>query len=224
MANLYLVSTPIGNLEDITLRALKILAKVPIIACEDTRKTANLLTHHQIRQNQKLISFFEGNEEKRIPQIISKLIAGQDVALVSNAGTPTIADPGFKLVRAAIAAGIKIIPIPGASALLTALVSSGLPTDKFIFLGYLPKKTKKRQQFLKENIKSNLTTIIYLSPHRLIKELEDLQEVVGNSQVVLCRELTKIYEEVIQNKISQIVAKFKKEKPKGEFTLVIFPS
>jgi len=221
MANLYLVSTPIGNLEDITLRALKNLAEVPVIACEDTRKTGLLLTHHQIRKDQKLISFFEGNEEERIPQILQELLCNKDVALVSNAGTPTISDPGFKLVRAAIQAGIKVVPIPGSSAVLAALVVSGLPTDKFLFLGYLPKKTNNRKKFLGENIKPNITTIIYLSPYRIIEELKELQEVTGDIEIVICRELTKIYEEIIRDEIGNLIIRFEKEKPKGEFTLVL---
>jgi len=220
MANLYIVSTPIGNLKDLTLRALEILAQVPVIACEDTRKTSQLLTHFNIKKNQELISFFEGNENARIPQIISKLLAGKDVALVSNSGTPTISDPGFKLVRAATQAGIKVVPIPGASAALAALVASGLPTDKFLFLGFLPKKPSHRKKFLKDNIKPNLTTIIYLSPHRILPELKDLQETTGDIEVVVCRELTKVFEEIKREKISKLIDFFEKNKPKGEYTLI----
>lgn len=220
MANLYIVSTPIGNLEDITLRALKILAQVPVIACEDTRKTGQLLAHFSLRKNQELISFFEGNEVTRTPQIISKLLAGQDIALVCNSGTPTISDPGFKLVRAAIQAGIKVIPVPGPSAFLAALVVSGLPTNKFLFLGFLPKKPGHRKKFLQETIKPSLTTIIYLSPHRLTEELKDIQELIKDQEVTLCRELTKVFEETKREKISNLIAHFEKNKPKGEFTLI----
>lgn len=220
MANLYIVSTPIGNLEDITLRALKILEKVPVIACEDTRKTGLLLTRFNIRKNQELISYYEENEIIRIPQILAKLQSGQDVALVSNAGTPTISDPGFKLIRAAVQLGIKVVPIPGASAALAALVSSGLPTDKFLFLGYLPKKPSHRQKFLKENIKPHITIIIYLSPHRIADELADILKLVGDIEVVLCRELTKVFEQINRERLNFFIEYFKKNQPKGEFVLV----
>jgi len=220
MANLYLVSTPIGNLEDISLRALNILAEAPVIACEDTRKTGQLLTHFKIKKNQKLISFFEGNEEARIPQIISILLKGQDVALVSNAGTPTVSDPGFKLVKKASLLGIKIVPVPGASAVLAALVASGLPTNKFLFLGFLPKKPNHRKKFLTDNIKPEITTIIYLSPHRILPELEDIFAVTGNIEVVLCRELTKVFEEIRREKIANLIEEIKKTRPKGEYTLI----
>lgn len=221
MSDLYLVSTPIGNFEDISLRALKVLADVPVIACEDTRKTGQLLSHFNIRKNQELISYFEGNELARIPQILAKLASGTDVALVTNAGTPTVADPGFKLVRAVIAAGMKIIPVPGASAVLSALVAAGLPTDKFLFLGFLPKKPNNRRKYLAENIKPNLTTIIYLSPYRLSQELTDLQQATNDAEVVLCRELTKMYEEINRAKISDLLSRFEKQKPKGELALVL---
>lgn len=220
MANLYLVSTPIGNLDDISLRALKILKNVPIIACEDTRKTGLLLAHYQIKQAQQLISYFEGNELVRIPQILAKLSSGLEVALVTNAGTPTISDPGFKLARAAIEAGIKVIPLPGPSAVLAALVSSGLPTNKFLFLGFLPKKSGNRKKFLKENLLPNLTTVVYLSPYRITDELQDLKEVIGNQEVVICRELTKVFEETRKDNLENLIAFFQKEKPKGEFSLV----
>lgn len=220
MATLYLVSTPIGNLDDITLRALKILAEVPVIACEDTRKTGQLLNHHQLKRNQELISYFEGNEIARIPLILTKLSEGSDVALVTNAGTPAISDPGFKLVRAALGAGIKVTPIPGPSAFLAALTASDLPTDKFLFLGFLPKKAGHREKFLSQNVKNELTTILYLSPYRIIEELKDLQMIAGDISIILGRELTKIYEEISRGKISEFISRFEKEKPKGEFTLV----
>lgn len=220
MPSLYIVATPIGNLEDITLRALKILEEVPLIACEDTRKTGQLLAHFQIRRDQELISFFEGNEQMRIPQILAKLLSGTNIALVSNAGTPTVSDPGFKLVREAVSAGIKVVPIPGASAILSALVASGLPTNKFLFLGFLPKKSGHRKKFLEENVKPDLTTIIYLSPYRLTEELKSIQEIIGDTGVVLCRELTKVFEEISRKKLSELIDRFQKEKPKGEFTLV----
>ena len=197
MAILYLVSTPIGNLEDITLRAKRILGEVDIIACEDTRKTGVLLVKLNIPRK-RLLSYYEENELRRIPEIVRLLKEGKNVALVSNAGTPTISDPGFKLVRECLIQGIKVEPIPGPSAILTALVSSGLPTDKFLFLGYLPKKQGKRKKLL-ENCKLSAvhyTLIFYESPHRLIETLKDLQEIFGDIEIVLCRELTKIYEEI----------------------------
>jgi len=223
MGTLYLVSTPIGNLEDITSRAKRILSEVDIIACEDTRKTGNLLKQLNISKP-KLLSYYEENELKRIPQIIQFLKEGKNVALVSNAGTPTVSDPGFKLVRECIKEKIKVESIPGASAILTALVSSGLPTDKFLFLGYLPKKQGKRQKLLEglPTIYHNIvvTTIIFLSPHRLVKELKDIKEVFGDIEIVICRELTKIHEEIRREKISKSISYFEKVKPKGEFTLL----
>lgn len=221
MAILYLVSTPIGNLEDITLRAKRILGEVDIIACEDTRKTGVLLVKLNIPRK-KLLSYYEENELRRIPEIVRLLKEGKNVALVSNAGTPTISDPGFKLVRECLIQGIKVEAIPGPSAILTALVSSGLPTDKFLFLGYLPKKQGKRKKLL-ENCKLSAvhyTLIFYESPHRLIETLKDLQEIFGDIEIVLCRELTKIYEEIKRKKISETIAYFEKTPPKGEFTLL----
>lgn len=236
MGKLYLVSTPIGNLEDITLRAKRILSEVEIIACEDTRKTGLLLNRvrpgsrsdlsgGQTWLKPQLISYYEENELKRIPEIIQFLKEGKNIALVSNAGTPTISDPGFKLVRECVNQGIKVEAIPGASAILTALVSSGLPTDKFLFLGYLPKKQGKKKKLL-ESIKatqqfSNLTIILYESPYRLTKTLEDLQLCFGDIEIVICRELTKIHEEIRREKVSESLKYFEKVKPKGEFTLLL---
>lgn len=224
MGTLFIVSTPIGNLEDITLRAKKILSEVEIIACEDTRKTGNLLKQLSIPKTQ-LLSYYEENELKRIPQIIKLLKEDKDVALVSNAGTPTLSDPGFKLVRECIVQGIKVEAIPGASAILTALVGSGLPTDKFLFLGYLPKKQGKRLKLLKNLATMNrimvVTIIIFLSPHRLVQELADIKEVFGKIEIVICRELTKMHEEIRREKISQSIVHFEKVKPRGEFTLLL---
>lgn len=239
MGKLYLVSTPIGNLEDITQRAQRILSEVDIIACEDTRKTGLLLKRLKEVQpptrsdlppgqtwlgSQKLISYYEENELQRIPEIIQLLTEGKNVALVSNAGTPTISDPGFKLVRECVNQEITVEAIPGASAVLAALVSSGLPTDKFLFLGYLPKKQGKKGKLL-ESLKatqqfSNLTIIFYESPYRLLKTLSDLKEVFGDIPIVICRELTKIHEEVRRETVSEAIAHFEKTKPVGEFTLL----
>lgn len=230
MGTLYLVSTPIGNLEDITLRAKRVLSEVDIIACEDTRKTGSFLkkldisTHNQVRPGgrsdlPRLISYYEENELKRIPQIIQFLKESKNVALVSNAGTPTVSDPGFKLVRECIKDGIEVVPIPGASAILTALTSSGLPTDKFLFLGYLPKKQGKRKKIL-SSLPTKTTIIFFESPYRLLKSLKEIKDIFGDIEIVICRELTKVHEEIRREKISQSIAHFGKVKPIGEFTLL----
>lgn len=228
MGKLYVVSTPIGNLEDITFRGKKILSEVRVVACEDTRKTGLLLKNIGISPKPQLLSYYEENELHRIPQIISYLKEGKDVALVSNAGTPTISDPGFKLVRECIKNKIEVISIPGASALLAALVCSGLPTDKFIFLGYLPKKSGKKIKVLK-NLATVLhsmvaTVVIYESPYRILKTLTDLRGVFGDIEIVIGRELTKLHEEKIRGKISEVVEHFEEKRPKGELTLLFYLS
>lgn len=222
MSTLYIVSTPIGNLKDITLRALEILKEVDLIACEDTRRTSILLNHCQIKK--PLLSYFEHNEERRIPELVRKLETGEKIALVSDSGTPLLSDPGFKLVRECIKRKIKVEAIPGASAVLCALVSSGLPTDKFIFLGYLPKKKGKRI-FLLESLATVLlnivaTVVIFESPYKLLKTLEDLKGVFGDINIVIARELTKVHEEIRREKISEAQKNFQKIKPRGEFTLL----
>ena len=234
MGTLYIVSTPIGNLQDITLRAIKILGEVDYVACEDTRKTGLLIQHLSPSPSPNspkpsFISYYEENEQQRIPEILRLLQEGKNVALVSNAGTPLVSDPGFKLVRECIAQGIKDEAIPGASAVLTALASSGLPTDKFLFLSFLPIKQGKKLKLL-ESLKnfrqssniaiSNLTIIFYESPYRLIKTLTDLKDVYGDIEIVNCRELTKIYEEIRREKVSQSIDHFQNTKPKGEFTIL----
>ncbi|HUV71947.1 MAG TPA: 16S rRNA (cytidine(1402)-2'-O)-methyltransferase [Clostridia bacterium] len=223
---LYLVATPIGNLEDITQRALKTLFGVEIILCEDTRKTLNLLRHFQ-KPGQaipKLISYYQENELKRIPQVISFLKQGKEIALVTNSGTPTISDPGFKLVREAWKEGILVVPIPGPSSPIAALSASGLPTDKFLFLGFLPNKSSQRKklfQQLKESQKYISATIIFFeSPFRLEKSLVELKEVFADIQVVLARELTKIHEEIKKDWISRFLEEFSQKKPKGEFVVL----
>lgn len=220
MGTLYLVATPIGNMEDITERAKRILGEVDLIACEDTRKTGLLLSRLNFPRKQ-LLSYYEENEIVRIPEIIRGLQGGQNIALVSNAGTPVIADPGFKLVRECLDRGIKVVPIPGPSAALAALVSSGLPTDKFFFLGYLPKKPSKRERVWEQVKSVGVTAIIYESPYRILKTLEEIQRNFGDIEIVICRELTKIYEEIRREKISQALTHFEKIAPKGEFTILI---
>lgn len=224
MGTMFIVSTPIGNLKDITQRAKETLEQVDLIACEDTRKTGQLLKNLEINAKGKLISYYEENEARRIPELIQFLKSGQSVALVSNAGTPTIADPGFKLTRECLREGIKVEAVPGPSAVITALVSSGLPTDKFLFLGFLPKKQGKRLKALKDlkeaKIVLKTTTIIFLSPHRLLKELKDTREIFGEIEITLCRELTKVHEEIRREAIDQVITRFEGNKPRGEFVLL----
>ncbi|RJQ35716.1 16S rRNA (cytidine(1402)-2'-O)-methyltransferase [Candidatus Microgenomates bacterium] len=238
MGTLYLVATPIGNLQDITLRAIEILRKVEAVACEDTRKTGMLLKILQINTNTTnttnssieiakkpfLISYYEQNEFKRISEIINFLKNGKDLALVSDAGTPTVSDPGFKLVRECIKEGIKVESIPGPSSVISALVVSGLPTDKFLFVGYPPKKPGNREKFF-QSINSAIqviktTVILFEAPHKLKKTLDEIKEIFGDMDIVICRELTKIHEEVRREKISESIAHFEKVNPKGEFVIL----
>jgi 16S rRNA (cytidine1402-2'-O)-methyltransferase len=219
--NLYLVATPIGNLEDITLRALRILREeVQIIACEDTRQTQKLLTHFTIRK--PLISYHEHNETAQTAQILEALSRGESVALVSDAGTPLVSDPGYRVVTSAIANGYSVIPIPGASAVLAALGGSGLPTDSFRFIGFLPHKSGSRRKALEALGGDSSTVIAYESPHRILESLGDISEILGERQIVLARELTKIHEEFLRGTADSIRRKLEaRGTPKGEITLVI---
>jgi 16S rRNA (cytidine1402-2'-O)-methyltransferase len=232
MGTLYLVPTPIGNLADITLRSLRTLFDVDVIACEDTRRTGLLLeklltefsSNPENKHKPKFISYYDQVELQRIPEIISLLKAGKNIALVSDAGTPAISDPGFKLVRECIKEGLKVESLPGASSVLTALTVSGLPTDKFLFVGYPPHKPGHRLDFF-ENLKTSLvsvnsTIILFEAPHKLLTSLQDLQNVFGDIDIVVCRELTKIYEEVRREKISESLAHFQKTAPKGELVIL----
>ncbi len=216
---LFIVSTPIGNLEDITLRALRMLKEVELIAAEDTRRTRKLLSHYQITT--PITSYFEENELKKSPYILKVLKEGKDVALVSDAGTPTISDPGFRLVKLAIENSIEVTSIPGPSALISALALSGLTTDSFTFYGFPPRKSKERKVFLASLRKEGKTVILYESPRRILKTLNDINTILGNAKVVLVRELTKIHEEVIRGTASDIVKAFKGRIVKGEITLLI---
>lgn len=229
MGTLYIVATPIGNLDDISLRAIKTLFSVDYIACEDTRHTGLLLKNLEDRiqgreliinglsqrKKPQLVSFYDEVEYKKIPEIIEYLQQNKDVALVSDAGTPLIADPGYKLIQACINKNIKIVPIPGPSSLIAALSISGLATNQVMFLGYLPAKSTKRIKFLKSMLidsrprvqKTIFTVVIFESPHRLRDCLTDLQAVLGDIEIVILRELTKIHEEVIRGKISDIITK-----------------
>ncbi len=222
---LYVVATPIGNLEDITLRALNTLFSVDAILCEDTRKTAALLKHYT-KPGLKipaLISFYEENELLRMPEVLARLKAGANLALVTNAGTPTISDPGFKLVRECHRQGIQIVPIPGPSSVIAALSASGLPTDKFLFLGFLPNKEGQRTKLLAEvaeSLKHTPATVIFFeSPFRVQKSLQDVQGVFGDIEVVVARELTKVHEEIIHEKISVLIEKYS-QVPKGELVVL----
>ena len=226
-AILYIVATPIGNLQDITLRAISTLKSVNYIACEDTRKTGMLLKSLQVVHKPMLISYYEQVEQARIPNILNILKNGEDVALVSDSGTPGISDPGFRLVRTCLEEGIKVVSIPGPSALISAIVSSGLPTDKLIFLGFLPKKEGHRVKLLEETKEANknleATVIIYEAPHRLAKSLNSIQSVFGNIQLVLMRELTKIHEERISDSVENLIGKYKKSNSRGEFVILFNP-
>jgi len=220
-SKLYLISTPIGNLKDTTLRAIDILSSIDVLACEDTRKAGLLLKKLEIKSKPQLLSYYEENEVERIPQIVSLIKSGKNIALISNAGTPAISDPGFKLVRECIKKGIKVEVIPGASAVLSSLVLSGLPTDKFMFLGFLPRKESKRKKLL-TSLPKKTTIVLFVSPHRLVKRLKELKSLFGDINIVVCRELTKIHEEVRREKINQLIKHFKQTKPKGELTILFY--
>ncbi|MBI3485704.1 16S rRNA (cytidine(1402)-2'-O)-methyltransferase [Candidatus Daviesbacteria bacterium] len=219
---LYIVSTPIGNLKDITLRALDTLNQVDEIICEDQRRTQILLNHYKIKK--PLLTLNDFNEFKQVDFLINKLQLGQTLALVSDAGTPLISDPGFKLVRKCIELGIKVEAIPGPASLITALTVSSLPPDKFLFLGFLPEKTLARMKLLK-NLKEiynllELTFISFVSPYKLVTTLKDMLNEFGDIEVVLAKELTKIYESVSKTQISTLLKNFEKQKPKGEYVLL----
>ncbi len=218
MGTLYLVATPIGNLEDLSPRALRTLRSASMIAAEDTRHTLKLLTHFDIHT--RLISYHEHNKLSRLDQILAALQAG-DVALVSDAGTPALNDPGYELVRAALQAGYPVSPVPGPSAPIAALIASGLPTDTFLYLGYLPRKASERRRLFSQ-VRTMPHTLIFLeSPHRLLEALADLQQGLGDRPVAVARELTKLYEEIFRGTLSKAAAHFNEHPPKGEFTLVI---
>jgi 16S rRNA (cytidine1402-2'-O)-methyltransferase len=218
---LYLVATPIGNLEDITLRALRILRdEAAAIACEDTRQTVKLLEHFDIRK--PLISYHDHNEQSRTGELIERLARGESIALVSDAGTPLVSDPGYRLVTAAVAEKIPVVPIPGASALLSALSASGLPTDEFRFLGFLPQKAGQRRRLLEELTHQDATIVAYESPHRILETLDDIAETLPHHPVVIARELTKLHEEFLRGSAAGIRTELaSRPSVRGEFTLVI---
>ena len=216
---LYLVATPIGNLADITHRALQVLRAVDLIACEDTRHTRKLLQHYGI--DTKTVSYHEHNEQQRAAQLIELLEQGSDVAVVSDAGTPAISDPGFRLVRTAIENDVRIVPLPGPSALVTALVAAGLPTDEFFFGGFLPSRTGARRARLGELSAVPGTLIFYEAPHRLAASLRDAHEVLGEREAVVARELTKLHEEIRRGRLSELAEHYSTVEPRGEIVLLI---
>ena len=216
---LFIVATPIGNLEDITLRALRILKTVDLIAAEDTRHTRKLLTHYDI--STPLTSYHDHNEATKVPVLVETLLAGKNIALVSDAGTPCISDPGYRLVKGAVEADIPVVPIPGPS-MLTALMSvGGLPTDRFAFEGFLPAKQGQRQRALRELCREKRPLIFYESPHRLLSTLTDLAQIFGDRRIVVGRELTKQFEEILRGPISAVCRAFHNRSVKGEVALVV---
>jgi 16S rRNA (cytidine1402-2'-O)-methyltransferase len=214
---LFLVSTPIGNLEDITLRALRVLREVALIAAEDTRHTAKLLSHFDIRT--PTTSFYEQVEHERTPRLVARLEAGDSIALVSDAGTPGVSDPGYRLVTAALAAGLRVEAVPGASSLLAALVPSGLPTSSFSFVGFPPARQQARDRWLTSLADRPETLVLFEAPHRVRETLEAVRRVLGNRQIAVARELTKVHEEFLRGTVTSVLERL--PTPRGEFTLVL---
>lgn len=216
---LYIIATPIGNLEDITFRAKRILEEVGLVLAEDTRKSGNLLKSLDIKK--PFLSFHDHNEARRIDQVISNLKEGKKIALISNAGTPTISDPGYKLVRECRKEGIEVTSLPGPSSIINALALTSLPHDKFSFLGYMPRKKGERKKLFNK-IKTWQTTLVFFeSPFRLLKSLEDLREVFGNPSIAVMREMTKKFEQVLEGDLESISKHFSKQEPKGEMVLLV---
>lgn len=215
--SLYIVATPIGNLGDITLRALEVLNKVELIACEDTRRTKILLNKYNIKK--KLLSFHEHNERRKTPRLIAALRAGKEIALLSSAGTPLLSDPGFLLAREAHAENIRVEVIPGPSAITTALAISGLPVHRFVFEGFLPKKPGRRMKLLRRLSQEERTVVLFESPERVRALLHDIAKCMGDRRITVCREMTKYHEEIYHGTVCQAIEHI--TKPRGEFTLVI---
>ncbi len=222
MGTLFLVSSPIGNLRDLSFRAVETLAEVDLVLAEDTRKTGLLLKHLNLSKPQ--LSYFEYNETERIPEIIVRLKNQEKIALISNAGTPTVSDPGYKLVRECIANKLPVVSIPGPSAIITALTASGLPTDRFLYLGFLPRKENQKRTYLTNLLKSfadfPMTFIVFESPFRLCQTLEIIAELLPTASVAVAREMTKIHEEYIRGNVTEVLVHFREKAPKGEITLV----
>jgi 16S rRNA (cytidine1402-2'-O)-methyltransferase len=218
MGTLYLVGTPIGNLEDVTLRALRVLKEVPLIAAEDTRTARKLLARHGIAT--PLLSYFEHNKLARAGRLLSELEGG-GIALISEAGMPGISDPGYELVEAALDAGHRVVPVPGPSATVAALAVSGLPTDRFLYIGFLPRRRSERRRLLQSVLSEPGTLLAFESPHRVIAALKDIVEVLGTRPIAVCRELTKLHEEVVRGTSSEVLELLQSRRPRGEYTLVI---
>ncbi len=216
---LYIVATPIGNLEDITLRALRVLKEVDLIAAEDTRHTKGLLAHYGIPT--PLTSCHEHNEKAKAHALVERLERGEKIALLSDAGTPLVSDPGYRLVREAITAGIRVVPVPGPSALTAILSASGLAVESFIFEGFLPAKKKERREKLRKLEAESRTIVFYEAPHRLRESLEDLFEILGDREIVLGREMTKVYEEFIRGRLSEVKAEIDRREVQGEIALIV---
>jgi 16S rRNA (cytidine1402-2'-O)-methyltransferase len=216
---LYIVATPIGNLDDITLRALRVLKEVDVVAAEDTRHTQVLLDHYGIQR--PLTSYHEHNERTKAEDLVKRLLEGQDIALVSDAGTPAISDPGFRLVAQAVDAGIRIIPLPGASALTAVLSAAGLPTDRVAFEGFLPAKKKQRREKLQALRDEARTLVFYEAPHRLAEALDDTYQLLGDRKAVLAREVSKAHEEFLRGRISELIHALQRRETRGEFTLIV---
>ena len=221
VATLYIIATPIGNLEDISYRAVRILGEVDLIAAEDTRHSLKLLTHFGI--SKPLTSYFDHNQQFKGERILNALRRGKSVALISDAGTPCISDPGFQLVRDAVAENILVVPVPGACAAVTALSASGLPTDNFTFAGFPPSRQGKRRTFLSDKSALPGTLVLYEAPHRLIDTLNDIREVLGERQVIVARELTKIFEEFIRGSVSEVIDAVSQDIVRGEVVILIAP-
>ncbi|MGH9714245.1 MAG: 16S rRNA (cytidine(1402)-2'-O)-methyltransferase [Candidatus Acidiferrales bacterium] len=218
---LYVIATPIGNLEDISLRALRLLKESDIIACEDTRETMKLLAHFDIQK--RMVSYHEHNEITRAPEIVIDLEQGAKVALVTDAGTPAISDPGHRLVSLCVRHGIKVVPVPGASAFVAVLAASGMAIEEFSFIGFLPSRQTERRKSLRALAAEPRTLALYEAPHRLLDTLEDVLEILGNRPAVIAREVTKVYEEFLRGHLEQLLADVRKKAPRGEITLLIGP-
>lgn len=216
---LYLVATPIGNLGDLSQRAIDCLGSAYAVACEDTRHTGKLLSHLGLKK--RLISYNDINAEKKVPLVLSLLEDGNDVALVSDAGTPGVSDPAYRLVRGAVDAGIEVLSIPGPSAVLGALVVSGFPLDRFVFEGFLPPKGNKRMKRILYLKYEPRTIVLYESPHRIMKLLRTIHELLGDREVSVSREMTKLYEETVRGPVSHVIEQLEKTKPRGEYTVVV---
>lgn len=216
---LYIVATPIGNLEDISLRALRVLKEVDLIAAEDTRHSRILLDHYDIRT--LLVSYHEHNEKTQAPRLVERLLHGESIALISDAGTPAISDPGYRLVVEALRAGSRVTPIPGASALAAAVSASGLPTDRFVFEGFLPSKRGERESRLESLRHESRTMVFYEAPHRLRDSLEAMRRILGDRDIVVGRELSKMHEEFLRDTIDQVIAQLAEREVKGEVTIVL---